>query len=129
MRAVLKRCANSVMACLGKGHTERIYHRAMVTALNKLKIAHRSEVLAPIYYMKEVVGFGRCDIVVDRFIVEFKANMRPPSHTSPQLRKYMESLKESERQRFSGVVINFNQRTGKVNFWAQTKRKRKQAKK
>ncbi len=65
--------------------------------------------------MGEVVGFGRCDIVVGNLIVEFKANMRRPSKTSPQLRKYMESLRASERSRFRGVIVNFNQHTGNVD--------------
>lgn len=104
------------MRVLGKGHTERVYHRAMITSLNREMVPHRSEVLAPIYFMREVVGFGRCDIVVGSLAVEFKANSRCPSKTSPQLQKYLESLKASERTRFRGVVINFNQRHGKIDI-------------
>jgi GxxExxY protein len=112
----LLRHARGVMRVLGKGHTERVYHRAMITSLNREMVPHRSEVLAPIYFMREVVGFGRCDIVVGSLAVEFKANSRCPSKTSPQLQKYLESLKASERTRFRGVVINFNQRHGKIDI-------------
>lgn len=115
---LIRACANNVMSCIGKGHTERVYHRAMIAALNRQNVKHRSEVLAPIYYVNEVVGFGRCDLVVGNHIIELKANMRPPSHTSPQLQKYMESLKASEWKNCRGMVINFNQKTGRVDFFS-----------
>jgi len=119
--AVLRAAATDVMAVLGKGHSERVYHRAMITCLNRKRIPHRSEVIAPIVYMGEVVGFGRCDIVIGDLVVEFKANVRCPSRTSPQLQKYLESLRHSERTRFRGVIINFNQRTGRID-WFQERR-------
>ena len=110
----LRRHACEVMRVLGKGHSERVYHRAMITSLNREQIPHRSEVVTPIYYMGEVVGFGRCDIIVGDLVVEFKANMWCPSKNSPQIRKYLESLTATERKRFRGVIVNFNQRTGSV---------------
>lgn len=115
----LRNAASDVIAVLGKGHSERVYHKAMITSLNRKRIAHRSEVIAPIVYMGEVVGFGRCDIVIGNLVVEFKANMRCPKKTSPQLQKYLESLCQSERRRFRGVIINFNQRTGKIDCFQE----------
>jgi len=115
----LMNAASDVIAVLGKGHSERVYHKAMITSLNRKRIAHRSEVIAPIVYMGEVVGFGRCDIVIGNLVVEFKANMRCPKKTSPQLQKYLESLCQSERRRFRGVIINFNQRTGKIDCFQE----------
>ena len=112
--------ACEVMRVLGKGHSERVYHRAMITSLNRAQIAIRSEVITPIYYMGEVVGFGRCDIIVGDLIVEFKANMWCPSKNSPQMRKYLESLTTTERARFRGLIVNFNQRTGKVEVHQET---------
>ncbi len=112
--------AKRVMKGLGKGHVERVYHRAMITSLNSERVAHRSEVIAPIYFLGEVVGFGRCDIIVGNLIVEFKANKNCPSQTSAQLKKYMQSLAATERRRFRGVVINFNQKTGKVDTHADS---------
>lgn len=113
---MLRQHAIRVMQALGKGHSERVYHRAMITSLNRKGVLHRSEVIAPIYFMGEVVGFGRCDLIIDDLIVEFKANMRCPSATSPQLKKYMESLTTTERRRSRGVIINFNQRSGMVEI-------------
>jgi GxxExxY protein len=109
--------ARNVMAALGKGHREKVYHRAMITSLNRLHVPHRSEVMSPIFFMGEVVGFGRCDMIIRNLVVEFKANMQCPKRTSPQLQKYMESLAATERRRFQGLVINFNQRSGKVDVY------------
>lgn len=102
------------MAALGKGHTERVYHRAMITLLNKKGIPHRSEVLAPIYFLGEVVGVGRCDLVVKNLVVELKANTKCPTSFSAQLRKYMTSMGAVENRKFQGIIVNFNQRTGVV---------------
>ena len=122
---MLREHAGGVMRALGKGHTERVYHRAMVTSLNQKKVAHRSEVLAPIVFMGEVVGFGRCDLVIGNMVVELKANAQCPSKTSPQLCKYMASMGAAERKRFRGVVVNFNKRTGGVDILSKSKQKKR----
>jgi GxxExxY protein len=117
---LLRRHAKGVIRALGKGHSERVYHRAMITSLNSERIPHRSEVIAPIYFMREVVGFGRCDIVLQNLVVEFKANMTCPRRTSDQLQKYLESMHHTRKKRASpirGVVINFSQRTGLVEVF------------
>ena len=111
------------MRVLGKGHTERVYHRAMITSLNRELVPHRSEVLAPIYFMREVVGFGRCDLIVGKLVVEFKANGRHPSKVSPQLQKYLDSLSVAERRRYTGVVLNFNQQSGRVQIHYERRKK------
>lgn len=113
---VLEQHAIRVMQALGKGHTERTYHKAMITSLNRKGVLHRSEVIAPIYFMGEVVGFGRCDLIIDDLIVEFKANLKRPTTASPQLQKYITSQRASERRHYRGVIINFNQRTGQIEI-------------
>ncbi len=118
----VRRHASEVMRVLGKGHSERVYHRAMITSLNREQVPHRSEVIAPIYFMGEVVGFGRCDIIIGDLVVEFKANMWCPSKNSPQIRKYLESLTTTERARFRGLIVNFNQRSGKVEVHQEHRR-------
>jgi GxxExxY protein len=107
--------ARKVMAGLGKGHTERVYHTAMLSSLNKAGLAYRSEVLAPIYFMGDVVGFGRCDVMVDNLVVEFKANKQSPKQASSQLMKYIESVLKTNKGTIQGLVINFNQKTGRVD--------------
>jgi GxxExxY protein len=120
----LKEHATGVMRALGKGHSERVYHRAMITSLNSKQIPHRSEVVAPVYFMGEVVGFGRCDIVVNNLVVEFKANTRPPTKTSPQLQKYLQSMLAGGHKGLRGVIINFNQKSGRVETHHEPPRRR-----
>jgi len=122
---LLRRHARGVMQALGKGHTERVYHRAMITSLNSERVPHQSEVIAPIYFMGEVVGFGRCDIVIGNLVVEFKANTACPKRTSHQLQKYLESMRatntlKKQRRPLHGVVVNFGQRTGAVEVLFQS---------
>jgi GxxExxY protein len=111
----LKGQARHVMHCLGKGHREAIYHAALITALNRHKVPHRSEVPCPIWFMGECIGVGRADLVIEDLIVEIKANRLPPSETSAQLQKYLQSLTKAEHRTFRGVVLNFNQKTGLVD--------------
>lgn len=115
--AMAREAAIHVMKELGSGHSERVYHRAMITALNKRRIAHRSEVLSPIYFMGEMVGVGRCDLVIQGVAVEIKANTKHPRKALPQLRKYTWSLSKTEKRPFVGLIINFNQKTNAVQTW------------
>ena len=75
---VLKGHARHVMRVLGPGHRERIYHNALITALNRRAIPHRSEVACPIWFMGECIGMGRADLVIEDLIVDIKANRLPP---------------------------------------------------
>lgn len=113
-RAELRGHATAVMQELGKGHRERVYHRAMITSLNRAGIQHRSEVPSPLFCMGEVVGVGRCDLVIGNLVVEIKANSLPPRSAQSQLLKYTRNLARAERRRYRGVIVNFNQRTGGV---------------
>ena len=110
--------AKHAMRVLGNGHSERIYHRALATSLARAHIHHRSEVITPIIFMNECVGFGRADLVVthdgETVVVECKANSRAPAAASGQLKKYMESLRGVEAQNCAGLVLNFNQNSNSV---------------
>lgn len=112
--SMLRHMAKQVMASLGTGHSERVYHRAMITLLNKKEVQHRSEVLTPIYFLGEVVGVGRGDLVIKNLVVELKAITRCPTKFSPQLRKYMTNMGAAEHRRFHGIIINFNQCSGAI---------------
>jgi GxxExxY protein len=115
----LVRHARVVMHVLGTGHSERVYHKAVITSLNRELVPHRSEVITPIHFMGEIVGFGRCDLIVGNQVVEFKANARRPSKASPQLQKYLESLSRSKRAQYRGMVVNFNQRSGLIDVHSE----------
>lgn len=113
-KEALRGHACAVMRELGKGHRERVYHRAMITSLNQAGVHHRSEVPSPLYCMGEVVGVGRCDLVIGDLIVEIKANTLHPSKVLSQLQKYTQNLGRAEHRRYRGVILNFNQETGAV---------------
>ena len=130
MAAMLLDYAKHAMRMLGTGHSERVYHRALATSLGRTPIQFRSEVVTPIMYMGECVGTGRADLVLQGrqkgprdtardLAVEIKANARPPSQASGQLRKYLESLKRVEKRECAGVVLNFNQSTGEVDLYVE----------
>ena len=116
---ILRGMARHVMRCLGKGHREAIYHSALITALNRERVAHRSEVPCPIWFMGECIGTGRADLVIGGTVAEIKANRLPPKATSAQLHKYLQSMARAERRVFRGVIINFNQKTGAVDILEQ----------
>ena len=102
------------MRVLGTGHSERVYHKSLATSLSRSRFGVRSEVVTPILFMGECVGFGRADLIVDnRLCVEIKANARRPAAASGQLKKYLDSLSEC-----AGLVLNFNQSSGEVEFLA-----------
>jgi GxxExxY protein len=121
----LKGQARHVMHCLGKGHREAIYHAALITALNHKGVTHRSEVPCPIWFMGQCIGMGRADLVIGDMIVEIKANKLPPSETSAQLQKYLQSLSQADQRDYRGVVINFNQRTGFVDVLEESMTRRR----
>ena len=59
-----------------------------------------------------MVGAGRADLVIGSLAVEIKANKQAPSEASPQLRGYMDSLRDVEGAECTGIVVNFSQRGG-----------------
>lgn len=119
---VVKGQANHVMRCLGMGHSESVYHRALITAMNKAGVQHRSEVSCPIWFMGECIGVGRADMVIDDVVLEIKANKLPPKATSPQLQKYLVSLTKAERKDYKGLVVNFNQKNGRVEIFFEERK-------
>ena len=113
---MLRGHARHVMRCLGRGHNEKIYQNALIALLNNRGVAHRSEVVCPIWFMGQCVGMGRADLVIDSLVIEIKANKLPPSESSAQLQKYLQSLKRAEKKEFTGVVLNFNQKHGCIDM-------------
>ncbi len=109
----IEKCANTVYKELGAGHTESVYHKALLVELRLNDIPCESEVITPITYKGQFVGYGRADIVVDHKIaVELKA-MRDIGWADNLYRKlnaYMKSLKLGR-----GLMINFIQRSGRAD--------------
>jgi GxxExxY protein len=114
MHFFLKKCSGQVLQTLGCGHTERVYHNALITHLSRNNVSYRSEVVCPYYYMGHCVGFGTADLVIGDLVVELKAlKFLDPSATL-QLRKYQSSLSSTNAKQYDGLLINFNQRQGIV---------------
>lgn len=114
----LRRVCNLVFKQLGKGHTEKIYHRAVYNELLQRKIRCSSEVPLPVHCSGKCVGFVRCDIITDGSVVEIKANRTViKSKSVDQVNKYVRCLRDAGyRTQKSWVVINFNQKSGEVNM-------------
>lgn len=114
-RFVLTKFADQVMKSLGNGHSEKVYHQAMITHLQRHNVPHRSEVICPYYYMDECVGFGQADLVVNNIVVEIKAKYNVPRNALQQLRKYSVALSRAECKKYEGLLVNFNQKSNMVN--------------
>ena len=111
--------ARHVMLVLGKGHREHVYGKALEVGLNKAGIRYRSEICCPILFMGEIIGHGRADFIVEDIVIEIKANKTPPAEASDQLAKYLKSLNHVEKKNYRGLILNFNQSSGKVEVYYQ----------
>jgi len=80
----------TVYRVLGFGFLEHIYSAAMEREL--IRRGHRvaREVLVPVYYLGDLIGYQRLDMLVDdRVIVENKATERLSPISEPQLYSYL----------------------------------------
>jgi GxxExxY protein len=95
--------AQHVYKCIGNGHSEAIYHRAMEVGLRKSGLKYESEKIVPVTYDQHVVGNVRIDLVIsDDSIVELKSIAGIKQKEITQLENYMELTGANE-----GIVINF----------------------
>jgi GxxExxY protein len=102
---------------LGQGHTEKTYQRGMQAVLNHRQIFHTTEAPIPISILGQVIGNGRCDILVGSYALELKANASAPNRATGQLRKYLTGLNSRPGSKgYVGLVINFNQKANIVEF-------------
>ena len=108
--------AHHVMKSLGKGQRESVYGKALGLAFSKNMIAHRTEICAPYFYLDEVIGYGRVDFILNDVIVELKAIKGPVTEAKDQISRYIKSLNRIENKNYNGLVVNFSQRTGKVEY-------------
>lgn len=99
--------ANVVYSELGHGHSECVYHKAMLYSLSDANIPYETEVIVPIYFQKRNVGHFRCDIIVEnKIIIELKAVSKTAFLTCDseviQLNNYMKNTGIN-----TGILINF----------------------
>lgn len=107
--------ARDVMLNLGRGHREHVYGKALEVCFGQAMIRYRSEVCCPILYMGEIIGSGRADFIVGDYVIEIKASRQPIEEATDQLRKYLKSLDYVEKKTYKGIILNFNQHTGRVD--------------
>ena len=102
----IKKIANDVYTKLGSGHTESVYHRAVEVEFRNRGVDYASEVVTPIMYKNNYVGYGRADIVLCNLIViELKANVGNIRFVEEnRVKTYMECLGMGH-----GIIINFPQ--------------------
>lgn len=80
----------TVYRVLGFGFLEHIYSAAMEKELTKRGHRVSREVLVPVYYLGDLIGYQRLDMLVDdRVIVENKATERLSPISEPQLYSYL----------------------------------------
>jgi GxxExxY protein len=108
--------AKNVMRELHIGHRETVYGKALQHSFNHFGLGFRSEIHCPIYYMNTIIGYGRADFIVGDFVIEIKANKLAPDHANDQIVKYMKSLQKAEGKSYQGLIINFNQSSGKIDM-------------
>lgn len=109
--------AKHIFKVLGLNHKESVYGKALRMCLQKNLIPHRSEICCPIFFMEEIIAYGRADFIVDDTIIEIKANKLSVASATDQIEKYIKSLNRVEQKNYSGLIINFNQRSGKVEVF------------
>lgn len=71
---IIEKSAKHVYEKLGKGHSECVYHKALLHALMLANLKYETEVIVPIYYETHNCGHFRCDVIVEKeIILELKA--------------------------------------------------------
>jgi GxxExxY protein len=104
-------CADIVYGILGPGHTEYIYQKALLVELRLSDIVCTSEVITPIEYKKQYIGYGRADIIIGKdIVVELKALFDIGNTLNKKVQIYMKSLGINQ-----GLLINFPQRIGRTD--------------
>lgn len=82
--------AREVLAELGAGHTERVYHNAMLVQLRNHGIPYETERTVPIYFRGDCVGYCAPDIIIDKqIVVELKAGRTITDLNIIQLQRYL----------------------------------------
>ena len=116
----IRRLSIEVFSVLGPGHSERVYHNALLSELRNNGIHYDTEVNFSIKYKKNIVGFFRCDIVIQadglKMILELKSNSKPHFKKDDQeviqLERY---LTHTEIEH--GLLVNFPKTQYPVVFY------------
>lgn len=97
--------AKEIYKTLGRGYPECVYHKAFEVELRQRGIPYESERVVPVYYKDTQVGYGRADLILKDFVMEFKSLVSPPRLPEmEQINHYMRHLNIKK-----GIIINFGQ--------------------
>lgn len=114
MQTQIIECAEYVYLCLGTGHSESVYHKAMEVELRTKGIMYETKVIIPVLHRGLVVGYSEADLIVYDiekeetigYIVELKAvTYSPRELEKAQLNCYLRSKPDINH----GLLINFRQ--------------------
>ena len=96
-------CAFDVFREIGGDHREKIYQRAMSSALRRAGLKFVEQKKQTVHYHGENVGNGFSDLLVeDKIIVELK---RGKNYFEKELEQLLDYLKTSKLQ--LGIIIRF----------------------
>ena len=118
----VRAAAFDVYAHLGGGLSECVYQSALALALRQRGCLVETEMVLPIVYNTQYVGFVRPDLVIDKqFVVEVKAVLKITESHCVQTRAYLRwlplpppSYTKIESKQL-GAVVNFGPE--KVEIW------------
>ena len=102
------------------GFIEYIYHKALLIELNKKDYVIESKKIISISYDSICIGYVESDIVLHTkskiYILELKAFDRNISQKEVlQINKYIKYIENIDNKEIIGVIINFNQKTKKID--------------
>ncbi len=112
--------AEKVFNTIECGFIEYIYHKALLIELNKKDYVIESKKIISISYDSICIGYVESDIVLHTkskiYILELKAFDRNISQKEVlQINKYIKYIENIDNKEIIGVIINFNQKTKKID--------------
>lgn len=105
------RCCFDVHNKLGPGFIEKIYHQALIIALQEALLKTETEKIFPVFFNEKKIGCGRLDLVIENSVIlEIKA----VTGHMPQLFQYqlLSYLKSSGIK--TGLLINFGNKSCEI---------------
>lgn len=107
--ALVRGLATEVLASLGAGHTESVYHNAMKVGLQDAGIRFETERDIIIKFRGRYVGTVRADLIVEnRLVIELKSSSATDSVVSDALEQCRIYMRETATP--YGVVVVFPKR-------------------
>lgn len=105
---------------LHHGFLESIYAVALERVLTRTGHIVDREIRVPVWFEKQIIGYHRLDMLVDRkVVIEIKATDRLSDHAERQLRSYLKATKLDV-----GLILHFGIKPGVHRVRQQSARER-----